>query len=186
MSGASCLRAPASSTLSQRPALHVRKWTTKDIRDLRERKMGKRARWAQLKIASAVYEGKDVTGVAPTGFGKTFAFFLPLFMGLEDEKDCMTTVIAPLNLLARQNAILLNENGLSAFAISSDTASPSVFEVYFAVLNLHAPYVIYLIGNPARQILCRRNQSGACQRETFPKVIRVTRIPGAPALRGHR
>jgi ATP-dependent helicase YprA (DUF1998 family) len=57
-----------------------------------------------VKAALAIWEGKDVVVCAATGAGKTLTFWIPLLMaqanGLE---DVVVIVIAPLNLLGKQN-----------------------------------------------------------------------------------
>ncbi|KAF9003897.1 P-loop containing nucleoside triphosphate hydrolase protein [Cyathus striatus] len=83
----------------------TRKWTIPEIRRLVQSKFNKRACWMQLKIAMALYAGKDVIGCAATGSGKTLSFWIPLLMALVDGLDKMSIVVTPLNLLGKQNAV---------------------------------------------------------------------------------
>jgi len=104
-------------------------WSVKDIRDLVQEKFEKRPCWMQVKIALALYAGKDVIGCAATGAGKTLSFWIPLLMALEDGLDKMTIVVTPLNLLGKQNVQVLEKAGLSAVAISCENANPETFKV---------------------------------------------------------
>ena len=61
-------------------------WSIFKISNLVKQKFGKWPCWFQMKIAMALYEGKDVIGIAPTGAGKTLSFWIPLLMALEDGK----------------------------------------------------------------------------------------------------
>ncbi|THU94761.1 P-loop containing nucleoside triphosphate hydrolase protein, partial [Dendrothele bispora CBS 962.96] len=81
----------------------------KKIRDLVERKTGKRACWWQIKTALAIYSGKDVVGVARTGAGKTMSFWIALMMVHEEGRNQVAVVVTPLNLLGKQNAFQLND-----------------------------------------------------------------------------
>ena len=76
-------------------------WTTIKIRDLVQTTFGKWPCWFQIKVAQALYAGKDVIGCAPTGAGKTLSFWIPLLMALKEGEDKMTFVVTPLNLLGK-------------------------------------------------------------------------------------
>lgn len=65
----------------------------------------------QVKIALALYAGKDVIRCAATGSGKTLSFWIPLLMALEDRMDKMTMVVTPLNLLNKQKCLTAEECG---------------------------------------------------------------------------
>jgi len=104
-------------------------WSVKDIRDLVQEKFEKCPCWMQVKIALALYAGKDVIGCTATGAGKTLSFWIPLLMALEDGLDKMTIVVTPLNLLGKQNVQVLEKAGLSAVAISRENANPETFKV---------------------------------------------------------
>ena len=104
-------------------------WSIEDIRNLVQRKFGKRACWVQVQIALALYSGKDVIGCAATRSGKTLSFWIPLLMALEEGLDKMTIVVTPLNLLGKQNVQLLENAGLSAVAVSRENANPETFRV---------------------------------------------------------
>jgi ATP-dependent helicase YprA (DUF1998 family) len=70
-----------------------RKRTVKEIRHHTKKITGKRPCWFQLKVALAVYEGKDVVACAPTEAGKTLSFWIPLLMALEDGLDPMVIIV---------------------------------------------------------------------------------------------
>src|SRR5271168_2592432 len=104
-------------------------WSIEDIRNLVQRTFGKCPCWMQVKIALALYAGKDVIGCAATGAGKTLSFWIPLLMALEDGMDKMTIVVTPLNLLGKQNVEVLENAGLSAVAVCRLNANPETFKV---------------------------------------------------------
>ncbi len=106
-----------------------RKWTVKEICDLTKEVTGKRPCWFQVKVARAVYEGKDIVACAPTGAGKTLSFWIPLLMVLKDGLDPMVVVVTPLNLLGKQNVESLEKMNLAAVAVDSQNASPETFRV---------------------------------------------------------
>ncbi|TFK37835.1 P-loop containing nucleoside triphosphate hydrolase protein, partial [Crucibulum laeve] len=93
------------------------------------KKFGKRACIYQVRVATKLYEGKDVIGGAPTGAGKTLSFFIPLLMALEDKLDKMSIIVTPLNLLGKQNVqTALEDAGLSAIAVSKENANRGTFK----------------------------------------------------------
>ncbi|KAM6489692.1 P-loop containing nucleoside triphosphate hydrolase protein [Amanita muscaria] len=104
-------------------------WELTRIRTLVQEKFRKRACWFQVTIAKALYEGKDVVGVAPTGSGKTLSFWIPLLMAFEEgHRDKMTFVVTPLNLLGKQNERELREAGFNAIAVSRENANENTFK----------------------------------------------------------
>ncbi|EIN09493.1 P-loop containing nucleoside triphosphate hydrolase protein, partial [Punctularia strigosozonata HHB-11173 SS5] len=79
--------------------------TTTRIRELVQRKFGKRACLWQIRVGQSLAAGKDVVGVAATGAGKTMTFYIRLLMALEDgEGDRMMIIVTPLNILGKQNS----------------------------------------------------------------------------------
>ena len=105
---------PSSSSIpNPSMASTPREWTVQEVRNLIQVKFGKRPCWYQVKTALALYAGKDVIGCTPTGAGKTLSFWIPLLMALEDSRDAMTIVVTPLNLLGKQNEVLLEKAGIS-------------------------------------------------------------------------
>ena len=106
------------------------KWDITLIRYLVNNKFGKVACWWQVQIALALYEGKDVIGVAPTGAGKTLTFWLPILMALNDgHQDKISFVVTSLNLLWKQNVQALEKAGIRAIAISSKNSNTGIFDV---------------------------------------------------------
>ncbi|KAG6824263.1 hypothetical protein H0H92_007515 [Tricholoma furcatifolium] len=103
-----------------------REWSIKDIRDLVEKRFGKRPCWFQIKVALALRSGKDVVGCAATGAGKTLSFWIALLMALAEGEDKMIFVVTPLNLLGKQNATTLEKAGLRATAVSSENANTTI------------------------------------------------------------
>ncbi|KAF8995086.1 hypothetical protein BDQ17DRAFT_1251068 [Cyathus striatus] len=118
---------------SQHSTLH-RKWTPSQIQQLTETKFQKRVCWYQIKVALALYSGKDVVGCAPTGAGKTLSFWIPLLMALEEGHNKMSIVVTPLNLLGKQNVEMLEKAGISAISITKKNANSSTFKAGIAVI----------------------------------------------------
>ena len=106
-----------------------RTWSIQDVRDLVQNRFRKRACYFQIKVAQALYTGKDVVACAPTGAGKTLTFWIPILMALEEGKDKMSIVVTPLNLLGRQNKEALDKAGINGVAISQCNATPQTFKV---------------------------------------------------------
>jgi len=106
-----------------------RKWSVEEICEHTEEVTGKRPCWFQIKVALAVYEGKDVVACAPTGAGKTLSFWMPLLMALKDGLDPMVIVVTPLNLLGKQNVDSLAKMNLPAVAVDGQNASIETFRV---------------------------------------------------------
>ncbi|KAF5345687.1 hypothetical protein D9758_013077 [Tetrapyrgos nigripes] len=99
------------------------------IRKLVEEKTGKKLCWWQIKTALAIYDGKDVVGVARTGAGKTMSFWIALMMSRAEGCDDVTVVVTPLNLLGKQNAIQLNDGSfLSAIAVSKENSNAQTYK----------------------------------------------------------
>ena len=113
------------------PNSKPREWSVREIRDLVQAKFNKRACWFQVKVAMALYAGRDVVACAPTGAGKTLSFWIPLLMAIEDGLvDKMTIVVTPLNLLGKQNVNSLANAGISAIAVDKTNASLKTFKVH--------------------------------------------------------
>lgn len=113
--------------MAQSSARH--RWSVESIRELVQQRFHKRACWYQIQVAKALYEGRDVVGCAPTGAGKTLSFWIPLLMALADNRDKMTFVITPLNILGKQNEQQLLDAGLPAIAVSKENANEATFAV---------------------------------------------------------
>ena len=61
------------------PNSKPREWSVREIRDLVQAKFNKvRVCWFQVKVAMALYAGRDVVACTPTGAGKTLSFWIPL------------------------------------------------------------------------------------------------------------
>ena len=78
----------------------------------------------------ALYQKKDVIGIAATGSGKTLSFWIALLMALEEGRDGMVVVVTPLNLLGKKSVEELKAAGIKAVAIDSQSAKPAVFKVW--------------------------------------------------------
>jgi ATP-dependent helicase YprA (DUF1998 family) len=100
-----------------------------DVRNLVQDRFRKRPCYFQIKVAQALYAGKDVVACAPTGAGKTLTFWIPILMALEEGKDKMSIVVTPLNLLGKQNKEALDEAGIKGVAVSRQNATPQTFKV---------------------------------------------------------
>ena len=86
------------------------------MQDLVQNRFRKRPCYFQIKVAQALYAGKDVVACAPTGAGKTLTFWIPILMAPEDGKDKMSIVMTPLNLLRKQNKEALDKAGIKGIA----------------------------------------------------------------------
>ena len=104
-------------------------WLTQDVRDFVQNRFKKRPCYFQIKVAQALYAGKDVIACAPTGAGKTLTFWIPILMALEDGEDKMSIVVTPLNLLGKQNKEALDAAGINGIAVSRHNATPETFKV---------------------------------------------------------
>ncbi|KAH9942663.1 P-loop containing nucleoside triphosphate hydrolase protein [Amylocystis lapponica] len=111
------------------PVLTYKGWDIKRIRELVKKKFNKRACLWQIKVALALYKGKDVVAIVATGLGKTLSFWIALLMALEDGRDSMMIVVTPLNLPGKQNTDLLAKADISAIAISAENATEATFKV---------------------------------------------------------
>ncbi|KAF8150999.1 P-loop containing nucleoside triphosphate hydrolase protein [Crassisporium funariophilum] len=105
-----------------------RNWSVKDIRDLVQAKFGKRPCWFQIRTTMALRAGKDVTGIAATGAGKTLSFWIPLLMALEEGQDKMVVIVTPLNLLGKQTEAQLNKAAISCVAVDKQTNKPETYK----------------------------------------------------------
>ncbi|KAG6852510.1 hypothetical protein C0991_011335, partial [Blastosporella zonata] len=105
------------------------RWTIAAIQKLVQETFNKRACLFQIKIAMALYEGKDVVGCAATGAGKTLSFWIPHLMSLADgKKDVLTFVVTPLNILGKQNERMLAGVSIMAVALTGDNANEQTFK----------------------------------------------------------
>ena len=88
-------------------------------------------------MAKALYEGKDIVGISPTGSGKTLSFWIPLLMAHADgHLDKMSFVVTPLNLLGKQNERELNAAALPAVAVSGENANEQTFKVWIPAVRV--------------------------------------------------
>ncbi|KAH6908606.1 hypothetical protein BKA70DRAFT_1481875 [Coprinopsis sp. MPI-PUGE-AT-0042] len=79
-------------------------------------------------FAQNIDEGKDVVVGIRTGAGKTLSFWLPLTMALDEKEKNIMIVVTPLNLLGKQNEAELKKAGISAIAVSKQTANANTTE----------------------------------------------------------
>ncbi|KAH9914882.1 P-loop containing nucleoside triphosphate hydrolase protein [Epithele typhae] len=74
----------------------------------------------QCRVASEVLAGqKDIVCISGTGSGKTLPFWMPLLF----RPDGIQIVVSPLNALGSQNTEQLRKVGISAIAITAETAT---------------------------------------------------------------
>jgi len=105
------------------------KWDITRIRRLVEKKFQKHTCWFQVQIALALFDGKDMVGIAPTGAGKTLSFWIPLLMALEEDESKMSFIVTPLNLLGEQNQQELERAGLHAIAVNGENSNETTFKM---------------------------------------------------------
>ena len=100
--------------------------SVEDIRKETQRRLGRYPCLWQARATQEILRGeKDVICVSPTGSGKTLTFWMPLLF----REDGIQIVVTPLNILGTQNKAELASYGISAIAVSAETASPRLFEV---------------------------------------------------------
>ena len=75
----------------------------------------KKLRGPQKKIMPAVYDGRDVFVLLPTGGGKSLLYQLPALC----EEEGVTLVISPLIALQQDQVLSLRKRGVEAIAINS-------------------------------------------------------------------
>ncbi|THU83308.1 hypothetical protein K435DRAFT_429216, partial [Dendrothele bispora CBS 962.96] len=89
----------------------------------------------QIKAAENIIPGITTLYDIPTGGGKTLAFWLPLFYhwrpgDTSRESEKVVVVINPLNALMGSQAKDLNDRGITAVALNSESGKPEdLFEV---------------------------------------------------------
>ena len=81
----------------------------------------------QIRIAQALYAGKDIIACSPTGSGKTLTFFIPILMKKADGKERTSIIVTPLNLLGRQMEADMKNSEITTIAVSHETAKTHVF-----------------------------------------------------------
>ncbi|KAJ3768641.1 P-loop containing nucleoside triphosphate hydrolase protein [Lentinula raphanica] len=90
----------------------------------------------QIKAARAIFQGKDVLTVAPTGAGKSFAYWLSLIF----TEDGTIIVVTPLKELGAQFEAELNAVSCTALNV---TARNSTDELYKDIAKLKYRVVIF-------------------------------------------
>ncbi|KIJ50466.1 hypothetical protein M422DRAFT_245751 [Sphaerobolus stellatus SS14] len=74
----------------------------------------------QLKVVHAQMQKKsDVVFISGTGSGKTLTFWMPMLY----EKESITILVTPLNLLGKQTADRLQKAGIKAINLTKHTAT---------------------------------------------------------------
>ena len=133
----------SSCTQTQNNNTH-HSWNEEQIRKLVQEKFGKWACSFQIRMAKALYEGKDVVGISPTSSRKTLSFWIPLLMAHADGlHDKMSFVVTPLNLLGKQNKQELNAASLPAVAVSRENTNEQTFKVQVPVVCLIPILITY-------------------------------------------
>jgi len=96
----------------------------------------------QIRVMDALYEGKDVLVLFPTGGGKSLCYQLPATLA-----DGLTLVISPLVALMQDQVQQLNEKGISATFINSTIPS---FEIEQRLINARNGMYKLLYCSPER------------------------------------
>ncbi|KAI0641185.1 P-loop containing nucleoside triphosphate hydrolase protein [Trametes meyenii] len=119
----------SASTGTQLPSLD-------EIRQQTMQHFGRRPCLWQCESALAQLRGdKDIVCISGTGSGKTLTFWMPLLFRPEG----IQVVITPLNILGNQNQKQLERLGITAVAMSGETATPANFK---AIENLEHRVII--------------------------------------------
>lgn len=81
----------------------------------------------QIRVCQELLCRKSVILISPTGSGKTLTFLLPFLF----EKEGITILVSPLNLLGEQlsNALELEKLGVQAIQLTKEGASPTTIKV---------------------------------------------------------
>ncbi|KAJ3730830.1 P-loop containing nucleoside triphosphate hydrolase protein [Lentinula raphanica] len=95
-----------------------------EIRDQAFTLFGKYPCLWQIQAARAIFEGKDVLMVAPTGSGKSLAYWLSLVF---DEKGTII-VVTPLKELGAQFEGQLNDVGCAAINVTAHNATDAIYK----------------------------------------------------------
>jgi superfamily II DNA helicase RecQ len=112
-------------------------WEVNDIRALVQHAFNKRACLFQIKIAQALYAGKDTIACSLTGSGKTLTFFIPLLMKKADGEERTSIIVTPLNLLGKQMEDDMKASEITTVAVSRDTAKTSLFKICILLLKVN-------------------------------------------------
>lgn len=108
----------------------------------------------QAEIVDAVLEGQNVLAIMPTGGGKSLCFQLPALVD-----NGLTVVISPLIALMRDQVRALQENGVSAGALTSGNTEEETEEV-FQALDDGVLRLLYIaperLANPATSLMLKR------------------------------
>jgi superfamily II DNA helicase RecQ len=79
----------------------------------------------QLEAALTQLRRQDLVTLAPTGSGKTLTFWIPLLF----DKDGISVVITPLNVLGEKNVKELADVSITAINLTTTSASDEAFKV---------------------------------------------------------
>ncbi|KXN85504.1 ATP-dependent DNA helicase hus2/rqh1 [Leucoagaricus sp. SymC.cos] len=102
----------------------VSRWTDEAILEAVNERFNLRACLLRIEIARWTYVGKNVVACAPTGFGKTLSFWVPMLMAKADvSKRQKIFLISPLNVLAQQNVESLEKAGFRVVLLIGETCS---------------------------------------------------------------
>jgi superfamily II DNA helicase RecQ len=99
--------------------------TLSDMRARVQDVFEKRACLFQLRAGRAILERRDTILIAPTGVGKTLAFWMPLVFN----NGGILLVITALNILGAQNQLELEAAGITAKAVTAENATDELYKV---------------------------------------------------------
>lgn len=98
----------------------------KQASNLVENTFGYRPCLWQIRVVEALLKrDKDVVSISATASGKTLTFWMPLLL----VPDGIQIVVAPLNILGKQNVDSLAKVGIRSICISAETATEENFKV---------------------------------------------------------
>ena len=146
--------------------------TYSQIRSDTERLFHKIRRISQMQAAVAQMERRsDVIYIAGTGSGKTLTFWMPIIY----EKDSITILVTPLNILGDQTAEWLNDLGIHSISLTAGTAN---FKANLpACICVLGAKIIYSFRTSSRE-----NTISLSQVPNSLFIIQVLRNAGRPRL----
>ncbi|KAF8226508.1 hypothetical protein L208DRAFT_1301367 [Tricholoma matsutake] len=97
----------------------------KEVQREVEERTGTRPCIWQIEVVHRVLSGKDMITIAATGSGKSFPYWILLYI-----KYGIVVLMTPLKLLGKQFFDILEKNQLRAVSMTAANATNELFEVF--------------------------------------------------------